>query len=152
MSEVTDALRELQAGTRSIEDVEQMFRSRSWPKPAPIAKDGESLLKAELTDKDPAPEGSFSEVASAFYSGIITIDQYEVLAQAANAAHGSVRAPAAPPEGGTAADTAADSSGPETESAQVTDGAPKDTDADADGDNPEPGKPKKGVNPFPKKD
>lgn len=49
-----------------------------------------------------------------------------------------------------------DISEPEIESSQVSDGEPKDTEADDDEDDdedePKPGKPKKGVNPFPKKE
>lgn len=70
MSEVTDALEALATGKRSIEDVEEMFRRRTWP-----AHGGE-----------PPPDGSFGEVVAAYNSGRMTLDQYTRLAAAYNTA------------------------------------------------------------------
>lgn len=141
MSEVTDALRALQAEERTVEDVAQMFRTRSWPTGTEPAKDAGEAFARENSDRDPDAPGSFAEVGQAFYTGIITIDQYEVLAQAA--AEGMKKAPSTAPS---------DNDEPEDEPSEADADAEAEPDADAEPEKPEPGKPKKGVNPFPKKD
>lgn len=109
MSEVMDALRALQSGEATIDDVATGFSTRSWPKPAGTPTNARDALAAQVADRDPDPDNSFAEVAQAFYQGIITIDQYEVLARAAHEA-GSAQstapsdAPDAPPEDAPPAD------------------------------------------------
>ena len=82
MSEVTDALRALAAGERTLDDVEQEFRSRPWPRrltPPPATY--MDAARAEETDADVPPEGSFAEVSDAYTSGLIDHDQYVRLAE-----------------------------------------------------------------------
>lgn len=96
MSEVTDALRALQAGERTIEDVEQMFRTRNWPKVVPPADAQEAIARDAIGDPEEPADGSFFEVASAFTNGVIDVDTYERLADAASEA---ISASDTPPEG-----------------------------------------------------
>lgn len=74
MSEVSEALEALQRGERDLDDVETLFRTRQWPR--------------RIAEQDTAghPEGSFAEVADAYSSQVITLDQYIVLAEAASTA------------------------------------------------------------------
>lgn len=74
MSEVTEALDALVEGTRTLKDVEAMFLARTWPLP----QAGQDIAAL--------PEGSFTEVSDAYSNGVLTIDQYVVLAEAAAAA------------------------------------------------------------------
>jgi hypothetical protein len=82
-TEVTDLLAALRDGTMTLDEVAERFRQRSWPRntrPAPTTY----LELAARAQEDPEPDvpGSFDEVTAARYSGEITDDQYEVLAQA----------------------------------------------------------------------
>lgn len=129
MSEVTDALRALQAGERTIEDVEQMFRSRNWPRKPPGPKNATEAFAREQTDYDEA-DGSFAEVGQAFFMGVIDADAYERLAAAAHEAMSAPPAPAPDSEPDKEADTGEDNPDPDKESAQVSEGAPKDTTED----------------------
>lgn len=87
MSEVTDALDALAAGERTIEDVEQFFRSRTWPlRGEPVAASYEDAARAEERDPAVPEEGSFAEVGDAYTAGTISHDQYVRLAQAATEA------------------------------------------------------------------
>lgn len=74
MSQVSEVLAELSRGERSIEDVEQAFADRHWPQPEPT------------TDGHPPGDDSFAEVAYAYSTGVITLDQYTRLAEVAAAA------------------------------------------------------------------
>lgn len=78
MSDVTDALDDLAAGRATLPQVAEMFASRSWPQ---MATDGSDSFP-------PPPEGSFAEVATAYSAGVITSEQYQVLAEAAARAMG----------------------------------------------------------------
>lgn len=71
MSEVTEAIAALQSGDRTLEDVEELFLTRTWP---------------ARQDSDGPPEGSFGEVADAYSNGDLTHDQYVILAEAAREA------------------------------------------------------------------
>ncbi len=147
VSEVTKAVRALQSGERTIEDVEQMFKTRSWPRPQTTPTSATDAFKREIEDREPDAPGSFSEVAQAFYAGVIDVDTYERLANAAKAAPKQAPVPAEDP---AAEDTEGDETDPDSEKPQVTDGADEDTDGDKpDDEKPKPGTP--GVNPFKKK-
>lgn len=74
MGDVTDALDALSRGDRSIEDVERWFADRRWRQPRP-AQSGER-----------PDDGSFAEVAYAYSTGVIDLDQYTRLAEVAAAA------------------------------------------------------------------
>lgn len=129
MSEVTDALRALQAGDRTIEDVTEMFRTRRWPPPPQrTATTAEKQAAQEQGDRDPDPEGSFAEVSQAFYTGIITVDEYEVLAGAA--AEAMKGAADTPPEGTPEGTEDTPSEAPGSESSQVSEGASEDKTTD----------------------
>lgn len=74
MSEVAEALTALQRGERTLEDVEEFFLARQWPQ------------KSGRRDTAAPPEGSFTEVADAYSNGVLTLDQYVILAEAASSA------------------------------------------------------------------
>lgn len=82
MSEVTDVLDRLAAGTMTLDEAAGKFASRSWPRP-PRASGTEG---AESFPPD--PEGSFAEVSAAYCAEQITPEQYTALAQAAARAMG----------------------------------------------------------------
>jgi hypothetical protein len=82
--EVSDALQQLHPGERTVEDVAEFFRTRYWPmgtEPAP--SNFKDAARAEQHDVDQPAAGSFAEVAFAYSAGVITFDQYAVLAKAA---------------------------------------------------------------------
>lgn len=74
MSEVTDALDALQRGERTLEQVQEFFLTRHWPRPS------------GRRDTGARSEGSFTEVADAYSNGSLSLDQYVVLAEAASTA------------------------------------------------------------------
>ncbi len=99
MSEVMDALRALQAGERTVEDVEDMFRTRNWPKPTTTRPTtGAEALARDSEDPEEPVDGSFFEVADAFTRSIIDIDTYERLATAASEAMTAPQGTPDPPE------------------------------------------------------
>jgi hypothetical protein len=77
-SEVTELIAALRAGTMSLDQVAQRFRERRWPVATtqPTAHDA-------LDDPDPYVPGSFDDVSAALHRKDLTLDEYEVLAQAA---------------------------------------------------------------------
>jgi hypothetical protein len=82
-SEVSDLIKELLAGTKSLDEVAQRFRERKWPRrkrPAPATY----LEMAARTMEDPEPyvPGSFDDVSAAFHRGDLTRDEYRVLSDA----------------------------------------------------------------------
>ena len=81
MSEVTDALEGLAAGRLPLEQVAAMFAARRWPA---AVRPGDRTLADEAFPPEPA--GSFTEVSVAFSSGLISAEQYGVLARAASRA------------------------------------------------------------------
>lgn len=81
MSDVTDLLDRLAAGTTTLDDAVRDFESRDWP-PAPDDKTREAAALAGA-DPEPIAEGSFAEVAAAYTDGLIDDEQYAALATAA---------------------------------------------------------------------
>lgn len=84
MSEVTDLIAALRAGSMTLEQVAQRFRDRRWPD----AQSPSSALDPEPAGRvleDPAPyvAGSFDDVAAAFHRKELTAEEYDVLARAA---------------------------------------------------------------------
>jgi hypothetical protein len=82
-SEVAELISALRNGTMSLDEVAQQFRTRSWPrrtKPVPASY----MDLAAQAQEDPPPDvpNSFDDVDNAYYKGMITDDQYDVLAQA----------------------------------------------------------------------
>jgi hypothetical protein len=82
-SEVTELISALRDGTMNLDDVAERFRTRSWPrriKPVPRTY----LELAAQAQEDPPPDvpNSFDDVDAAYYQGLITEDQYDVLAEA----------------------------------------------------------------------
>lgn len=87
MSEITDLLAQLHAGSMSLEEVAARFRRRRWPsRDAASSRDAEEVFAAEERDPEPLLEGSFEEVHAAYVRNELTKDQYTVLAEAAAAA------------------------------------------------------------------
>jgi hypothetical protein len=83
MSEVTDLLAQLRAGSISLEEVADRFRHRAWPgRPAPPSRTAGEALAAEERDPEPPVEGSFQEVHAAYIRHELTDEQYAVLADA----------------------------------------------------------------------
>jgi hypothetical protein len=82
-NEVTDLLSALREGTMDIDEVARRFRGRSWPR-RDNAKPTTYLELAIQAQQDPEPyvPGSYDDVAAAFHRGDLSIDQYDVLAQA----------------------------------------------------------------------
>lgn len=78
MSDVTEMLDQLSTGSVPLETVVADFSARTWPQRTP-AED-------ELSDPEPAPEDSFSEVSGYYAMGKITDEQYAALADAATGA------------------------------------------------------------------
>jgi hypothetical protein len=77
-SDVTELIAALRAGTMSLDEVAQRFRERHWPEA--------TAQRAEhkgLDDPDPYVPGSFDDVSAALHRKDLTLDEYEVLAQAA---------------------------------------------------------------------
>ena len=83
MSAVTDLLDQLVAGSKSVDDVAEEFRTYAWPLGRPPAASGEEAFTRSLEDPEAPVEGSFFDVSNYHVSGKITDDQYDVLAQAA---------------------------------------------------------------------
>jgi hypothetical protein len=151
MSDVKAACRAVQTGERTVEEVADEFRTRSWPKPATTSPaTADEAFAAEQTDREPDPPGAFSEVAGAYYQGILTIDQYAALRDAAAEGIAASVAPVIDP-----AEDVTEEEEPETvgqdDDEEATEEVVADDEPEPD-DKPAPGAPKKGVNPFPPKD
>jgi hypothetical protein len=80
--EISKLLHELRSGAKSLEEVADLFRARSWPR----TRRPEPRSYSEMAEQvDPAPEvpGSFDEVLAAYDRGEITREQYRTLVEAA---------------------------------------------------------------------
>ena len=82
-SEVSDLIKELRAGTMTLDEVAQRFRERKWPRrkrPAPASY----LEMAARTMEDPEPydPDSFDDVTATYHRGELSDDEYDVLAEA----------------------------------------------------------------------
>jgi hypothetical protein len=84
MSEVTDLIAALRAGTMSLDQVAQRFRRRRWPEAEAtgVAADDGTATHA-LDDPGPYVPGSFDDVSAALHRHELTLHEYGVLAQAA---------------------------------------------------------------------
>lgn len=85
--EVNELLDALYAGGKSLDEVAQRFRERTWPRrrrPPPRSYD--ELAARELEDPDPLVPGSFDDVSIAYHRGRLTDEQYAVLSEAVAAA------------------------------------------------------------------
>jgi hypothetical protein len=84
MSEVTDLLAQLRAGSMSLDQVAARFRDRQWPtRDVAHPRTAQEAFAAEERDPEPLLEGSFDEVHAAYVRHELTKDQYTVLAEAA---------------------------------------------------------------------
>jgi hypothetical protein len=84
MSEITDLLAQLRAGSMSLEEVAARFRQRRWPgRDMASSPNAQEVFAAEERDPEPLLEGSFEEVHAAYMRHELTKDQYAVLAKAA---------------------------------------------------------------------
>ena len=86
MSEITELLAQLRAGSMSLEEVADRFRHRRWPERPATPRTAYEALAAEERDPEPPAEGSFQEVHAAYMRHELTKDQYAVLAEAATEA------------------------------------------------------------------
>jgi hypothetical protein len=84
MSEVTDLIAALRAGTLTLDQVARCFRERDWQQASQpdAAAEGE-LFSAALEDPGSYLPGSFDDVSAALHRHELTLDEYAVLAQAA---------------------------------------------------------------------
>jgi hypothetical protein len=82
MSEVTELLAQLHAGSMSLEEVADRFRRRQWPGRPATPRTAYEALAAEERDPEPPVEGSFQEVHAAYMRHELTDDQYAALADA----------------------------------------------------------------------
>jgi hypothetical protein len=83
-SEVAELIDGLRAGQLTLGEVAQRFRERAWPEKASRGPQPQEDLDARaLADPDPYVPGSFEDVLVAFDRHDLTMDEYEVLAQAA---------------------------------------------------------------------
>lgn len=84
MSEVTDLIAALRAGTMSLDQVAARFRERTWPEtPRPDPQTDQEIAARAMDDPDPYVPGSFDDVLLAYDKGELTPAEYEALAQAA---------------------------------------------------------------------
>lgn len=97
MSEVTDLIAALRAGTLTLDQVAQRFRERRWPEADLSA--GREVGGRELEDPEPYLPGSFDDVAAALHRHELTLDEYEVLARAATESINRGKPGAEPGEG-----------------------------------------------------
>ena len=83
-SDITELIAALRNGTMSVEQVAQRFRERTWPRSRQV-EPRTYLELAEAAQEDPASlvEGSFDEVAAAYYRGDLSRPDYRLLANAA---------------------------------------------------------------------
>lgn len=90
MSEITDLLAALRAGSMSLEEVAARFRRRQWPGgDRASSRNDRGTFAEEERDPEPLLEGSFEEVHAAYMRHELTKDQYAVLAKASAEADGS---------------------------------------------------------------
>jgi len=97
MSDVTELLDELAAGTTDLPAVAEAFRARTWPRrDRVVVHDATDLFRLDLQDPEPDPEGAFSEVAGYHAMHRIDDEQYRVLAEAAAEAMSDAPTPGTP--------------------------------------------------------
>jgi len=82
-NEVSDLIKELRAGTMTLDEVAQRFRERKWPRrrrepPASYLE----MAARSMEDPDPYIPGSFDDVSAAFHRGDLSRDEYRVLSDA----------------------------------------------------------------------
>ncbi len=82
-SEVSDLIKALRDGTKTLDEVAQRFRERQWPRrrrPPPASY----LEMAARAQEDPEPydPNSFDDVTAAYHRGELSDNQYDTLAEA----------------------------------------------------------------------
>jgi hypothetical protein len=83
-SEVTELISALRAGSMTLDEVAQRFRERHWPDVAtPEPRTELELAARSLKDPGPHVQGSFDDVLAAYDRHDLTLDEYQVLAEAA---------------------------------------------------------------------
>ncbi len=84
ISEVTQAIEDLSSGAKTIEEVAELFKTRSWPdKPNQPSTSLAEINQRELQDYEPEPVGSRSEITLAWMMDKINDAQYKMLSDAA---------------------------------------------------------------------
>jgi hypothetical protein len=84
LTEVGTLLSDLHSGDKTLDQVATAFRDYSWPDTEPSAQTYSSVSTAEQDDPEPLRAGTFDEVSVAYTVGLITDEQYAVLARAAS--------------------------------------------------------------------
>jgi hypothetical protein len=82
-SEVTNLINALRDGTKTLDQVAQRFRERSWPRRAtPPPTTYLELAAAAQQDPEPYVPNSFDDVVAAYDLGTVTDKEYAVLSEA----------------------------------------------------------------------
>lgn len=82
-SDVSGLIKELRAGTLSLDEVAERFRQRKWPRrgrPAPASY--LEMAARSMDDPEPYDPNSFDDVTAAYHRGELSDDEYDVLAEA----------------------------------------------------------------------
>ena len=83
MSVITDLMDKMIAGTMTVDQVAEQFRTYAWPPGRPAPATADEAWARTLEDPETPPEGSFFDVSVYFNQRKITGEQYDVLARAA---------------------------------------------------------------------
>jgi hypothetical protein len=82
-SEVADLIKELRAGTMTLDEVAQRFRERKWPRRRRSAPTSYLEMAARsMEDPEPYDPDSFDDVTAAYHRRELSEDEYDTLADA----------------------------------------------------------------------
>jgi hypothetical protein len=82
-SEVTGLIKELRAGTMTLDEVAQRFRERKWPRrQRPASATFLEMAAKALEDPEPYVPDSFDDVSAAFHRGDLSREEYRILSDA----------------------------------------------------------------------
>lgn len=89
MSEVMQAMKDLQAGKKTLDEVVEFFKNRTWPPLDPPVKKTVQAMYEDMYNNDlpdVEPDGGYGEIATARFLKIITPEQKVALIDAAQEA------------------------------------------------------------------
>lgn len=82
-SEVGELIKELRAGTVTLDEVAERFRARKWPRrKRPASTSYPEMAARAMEDPEPYVPGSFDDVSAAFHRGDLSPEEYRVLSDA----------------------------------------------------------------------
>jgi hypothetical protein len=83
VSEVTELINSYKAGELTLDELAERFRNRHWPAVTPPPPSS-YLEMAARAQEDPRPDvpNSYDDVTSAYASGDLTREEYDVLSDA----------------------------------------------------------------------